>query len=146
VPSAGRRVRLPFARSLLVLLRSLLVEREPIYRQAEMVAGFAPLAFGLTPAQLQHFSDDAVGHALDALFDADHEALLTDVVIAAAETFGVSLAELHSDSTSVSFTGQYSGQEGVSIRGKRPPFITYGSCHGSPAGSEAAAADPHHRS
>lgn len=99
VPSAGRRVRLPFARALMVLLRSLLVEREPIYRQAEVVAGFAPAAFGLTPAQAPHFSDDAVGHALDALFDADQEALLTDVVVAAADAFGVSLNELHSDSS-----------------------------------------------
>ncbi len=32
---------------------------------------------------MQHVGDDAVGRALDRLFDADRAALLTDVVVAA---------------------------------------------------------------
>jgi transposase len=126
VPSSGRRVRLPFARSLLVLLRSLLVEREPLYAQASAVGSFAPAVFGLGEAELPFFSDDAVGAALDELYDANHEALLTDVVVAMAREFGVRLDELHADTTTVSFTGQYPDQQGVSIRGQRPPFITRG--------------------
>jgi transposase len=126
VPSAGRRVRLPFARSLMVLLRSLLVEREPLYAQAAAIGSFAPTAFGLASAELRWFSDDAVGAALDELFDANHDALVTDVVVAMAREFGVRLDELHADTTTVSFTGQYPDQQGVSIRGQRPPFITRG--------------------
>ncbi len=91
VPSAGRRVRLAFARSLMVLLRSLLVEREPLYAQAGAVESFAPIAFGLGPAELPFFSDDAVGAALDELYDANHEALITDVVVAMAREFAVRL-------------------------------------------------------
>jgi len=126
VPSAGRRVRLPFARSLMVLLRSLLVEREPIYAQAQAVGSFAPALFGLAPGELERFSDDAVGAALDELYDANHEALLTDVVIGMAREFGVRLDELHADTTTVCFTGQYPEGVGLSIRGRRPPFITRG--------------------
>jgi len=126
VPSSGRRVRLPFARSLLVLLRSLLVEREPLYAQAGAVGSFAPAVFGLSSTELPLFSDDAVGAALDELYDANHEALITDVVVAMARAFEVRLDELHADTTSVSFTGQYPDQVGVSIRGQRPPFITRG--------------------
>ena len=126
VASAGRRVRLAFARSLMVLLRSLLVEREPLYAQAGAVSSFAPIAFGLGPTELPYFSDDAVGAALDELYDANHEALITDVVVAMAREYGVRLDELHADTTSVSFTGQYPDQAGVSIRGQRPPFITRG--------------------
>jgi len=33
VPTTDRRIRLPYAKALGVLLRSILVEREPIYRQ-----------------------------------------------------------------------------------------------------------------
>ena len=49
VPTDDPRVRLPFAHGLGVLLRSVLVEREPIYRQQETVATFAPQAFGVSP-------------------------------------------------------------------------------------------------
>jgi len=45
VPTDDPRARLPFAHGLGVLLRSVLVEREPIYRQQETVATFAPQAF-----------------------------------------------------------------------------------------------------
>ena len=128
VPSAGRRVRLPFARALMVLLRSLLVEREPIYAQAQAVGSFAPSVFGLGPSELRRFSDDAVGAALDELYDANHEALVTDVVVAMAREFGVRLDELHADTTTLCFTGQYPGQVGLSIRGRRPPFITRRPC------------------
>ncbi|MBI5819412.1 MAG: transposase, partial [Verrucomicrobia bacterium] len=71
-------------------------------------------------------SDDAIGRALDRLFDADRAALLTDVVVAAAEEFGVALEELHNDSTSVRFCGQYLQARGRHLRGKRAPLITYG--------------------
>jgi hypothetical protein len=42
-------VRLRFAQGIGVLLRSVLVEREPIYRQQETVSTFAPEAYGLEP-------------------------------------------------------------------------------------------------
>ena len=54
VPTFNPRVRLPYAKGLGVLLRSILVEREPIYRQAETVNTFAPEAFGLTDQELSY--------------------------------------------------------------------------------------------
>jgi transposase len=126
LPTRDRRVQLPFARGIGVLLRSILVEREPIYRQAETVATFAPEAFGLTADQVEHVGDDAIGRALDRLFDADRASLLTAVVVTAGERFGLRLDELHNDSTSIRFCGQYRQAQGRSIRGKRAPFITYG--------------------
>jgi len=126
VPTADGRVKFPYAAALGVLLRSILVEREPIYRQQEMVSTFAPDVFGLRPALVPHLHDDAVGRALDQLFDADRATLLTEVVVSAAERFGVSLTELHNDSTSISLCGQYANASGRSIRGKQAPFVTYG--------------------
>jgi transposase len=126
VPTRDRRVRLPYAKALGVLLRSILVEREPLYRQQETVTTFAAEAFGLDQASLTHVGDDAVGRALDRLFDADRAALLTDVVVAAVAAFDVALEELHNDSTTVRFCGQYPQARGRKLRGKRAPFITQG--------------------
>jgi len=126
VPTKDRRVRVPYGKALGVLLRSILVEREPIYRQQETVSGFAPECFGLEPEEAMAISDDAIGRSLDRLFDADRAAVLTDVVVAAVREFDVALDELHNDSTTVSFCGQYRGAQGRKLRGKRAPAITYG--------------------
>ena len=126
VPTTDKRIRLPYAKALGVLLRSLLIEREPMYRQHETVATFAPDAFGLDAGLAKHVGDDAVGRALDRLFDADRAALMTAVVVGAVEAFGVELSQLHNDSTTVKFTGQYAQAKGRRLRAKRAPFITYG--------------------
>lgn len=126
VPTRDRRVRLRFADGLGVLLRSVLVEREPIYRQQETVSTFAPQAFGIGPDAARRVGDDAVGRALDRLFDADRGSLLTEVVVAAVKHFDLELDELHNDSTTVKLSGQYRAAQGRPIRGKRAPFITYG--------------------
>jgi len=126
VPTTDRRVRVPYGKALGVLLRSILVEREPIYRQHETVTGFAPECFALEPDEAAAISDDAIGRALDRLFDADRAAILTDVVVAAVREFDVALDELHNDSTTVSFCGQYRAAQGRNLRGQRAPAITYG--------------------
>ena len=47
VPTTERRTGLSSAKALGVLLRSIIVEREPIYRHQETVRGFAPGMYGL---------------------------------------------------------------------------------------------------
>jgi transposase len=126
VPTTDRRQRLAHSQALGVLLRSILVEREPIYRQQETVATFSPEAFGLTAGDLAHVGDDVIGRALDRLFDADRGTLLTRVVVAAVQRFDLALDELHDDSTSIKFSGQYRKAKGRRVRGKRAPFITHG--------------------
>src|SRR3974377_1280459 len=79
VPSDAR-CAIPHARALGVLLRSIIVEREPIYRQQETVQGFATGMFGITAEEMEHVGDDRIGRALDRLFDADRAALVTSVV------------------------------------------------------------------
>lgn len=106
VPTQDRRCRLPYSNGLGVLLRSILTEREPLYRLGEVVDTFAPEGFGLTEDQAGRLADDAIGRALDRLFDADRGSLLTEIVLAAVERFDLSLDELHNDSTTVKFTGQ----------------------------------------
>lgn len=126
VPSQDRDTGLPYAKALGVLLRSIIVEREPIYRQQETAQAFAPGAFGVDPEQAACLSDDRIGRALDRLFDADRAGLLTRVVVGMGKRFDVRFDELHNDSTSIRFTGQYRQAQGRRLRGRRAPWITYG--------------------
>jgi transposase len=126
VPSPRGRSPLLPAKALGVLVRSIIVEREPIYRQHEIVRAFIPSAFGLEEGDLRSLGDDALGRALDRLFDADRGAFLTEAVLAVAREFEVNLEELHNDSTSIKLTGQYAKARGRSLRGRRAPWITYG--------------------
>jgi transposase len=126
VPTADRRCAVSYARALGVLLRSVIVEREPIYRQQETVRTFAPAMYGLTPAEVGALGDDRMGRALDQLFDADRAALLTTVVVAVGQRFGVRFTELHHDTTTIRFCGQYRAARGRRLRGRRAPWITYG--------------------
>jgi transposase len=125
VPS-DRRCAITHASALGVLLRSIIVEREPIYRQQETVHGFADGMFGISAQEMEHLCDDRLGRALDRLFDADRTALLTELVLAAGQRFGVRFEEFHNDSTSISLCGSYRGAHGRQIRGRTAPAITYG--------------------
>jgi len=126
VPTSDRRCRVPYAKALGVLLRTILIEREPIYRHEAVVQTFTPPLFGVTPAEAQHLCDDALGRALDQLFLADRAALLTEVVVTMSRRFAVRLDELHNDSTTVQFAGQYRDARGRRRWGKRAPWIIFG--------------------
>lgn len=126
VPTPDPRTRIPHARCLGVLLRSFLVERQPLYRQQEMAQVYRARDLGLTQEELGLLGDDRLGRALDRLFDADRSALITEVALAGHERFGVTFERFHNDSTTVSFCGQYKAARGRSIRGKSAPFITFG--------------------
>jgi hypothetical protein len=125
VPS-DRRCAITHASALGVLLRSIIVEREPIYRQQETVHGFAEGMFGIGEREMALISDDRLGRALDRLFDADRTALLTELVLAVGQRFGVRFDEFHNDSTTISFCGSYRAAGGRRIRGRSARVITYG--------------------
>src|SRR5262252_7568466 len=82
--------------------------------------------FGVGEEEMQHVGDDRIGRALDRLFDTDRAALLTEIVVAIGQRFGVAFDEFHNDSTTVSFYGSYRAASGREIRGRTAPAITYG--------------------
>jgi hypothetical protein len=51
---------------------------------------------------------------------------MTEIVVHAAEEFGLELRELHNDSTTVTFTGQYAEADGKPERGHPTHRITHG--------------------
>ena len=127
LPPEDRRTKLSPVKALLVLLRNLLVSREPIYGIGEWAARHAADALGLAPTEIERLNDDGVGRALDRLFVGDVPSLVLAVATHVVREFGVSLDELHNDSTTVSFCGAYTRADGQQQAFGRPTLaITFG--------------------
>jgi transposase len=127
LPPDDPRVEVPTVRCLLLLVRNVLLSREPMYGLGEWAECYAPDLLGLTQRQLGQLNDDRVGRSLDRLFDGTTSQLLMDVVRQMVSEFDLKLDELHNDSTSISFFGQYedAAQEDER-RGKPTAAVTYG--------------------
>jgi len=126
LPAGDRRQKLAASRAVLVLLRNLLVSREPLYGVGAWAAPFEPSLLGLTRDEVVLLNDDRIGRALEALFDADRPSLVLRVVVQAVREFGLRLDRFHSDSTTIAFHGLYRVADGRRRRGKPTPKITFG--------------------
>ena len=127
LPREDRRSRVPTATALLVLLQNLLLSREPLYGVGQWAARHATEPLGITSTQLPALNDDRVGRALDRLFDADIPSLTLAAVTHAVREFGVDLDELHNDSTTVTFHGDYeSAERERTLRGRLRLAVTWG--------------------
>ena len=121
----GRQPTLPSATVLNVLLSNLLLARQPLYALPAWAARRVPEHLGLQPEQLASLNDDRIGRALDHLGRADRASLLTALVIRAVREFDIRLDELHQDTTTVTFSGDYADQPAANQL-DRPPRITFG--------------------
>jgi len=127
LPREDRRWRVSNTAALLLLARNLLLSREPLYGVGEWAARHEPSLLGLSQSQLAALNDDRVGRALDRLFDADVPTLVLDIAARAVREFDVDLDELHNDSTTVTFHGDYdSAAQERTLRGQLRTAITWG--------------------
>ena len=118
LPPADRRVALPAAVAIGLLVRNLCVAREPLYGLAEWAERFDPALLGLGPGEADLLNDDRVGRALDQLFDADRGSLLTELMLGVIAEFQIDCSQLHNDSTSISLHGVYERADGRERGGK----------------------------
>jgi transposase len=81
---------------------------------------------GLPPGAMALLNDDRLGRSLDKLFLADRAALMTRLVVNAVDVFGLSLKELHNDSTTITFEGQYAGATGRLKQGRPTARVVHG--------------------
>ncbi len=127
LPHEDGRTRIPTATALLVLLRNLLISREPLYGIGEWAARHEPELLGLPDNQLAFLNDDRIGRCLDRLFDANVPALALNIAAHAVREFNVSLDELHNDSTTITFHGDYESAESEqTLRGRLRLAVTWG--------------------
>ncbi len=127
LPSEDNRNRVSTVSSLLLLVRNILISREPVYGLGEWTASFAPELFELRDDQLRSLNDDRVGRALDRLFDANFPELVMAITRHVVQEFDLELSELHNDSTTVRFYGDYDEfEQPVLRRGKTTVAIRQG--------------------
>jgi transposase len=127
LPRPGARSRIAPVDGLLVLVKNVLLGREPIYGVGEWASQHAPDLLGLTEEQVPSLNDDRVGRCLDHLFDADRPSLILAATSHVVREFAVNLDELHNDTTTVTFFGRYEeAKAGRKKRMKATRAITWG--------------------
>jgi len=127
LPPEDNRTKVDTPRVVLLLLKNLLVSREPVYGVAEWACNFGPELFDLWPEDLQHLNDDRVGRCTERMFQALDTNLMMDVVTHVIQEFDVCLDELHNDSTTVTFHGDYPDADTERLSdGHLVPAITWG--------------------
>jgi transposase len=127
LPREDSRSKLPVAKGLLVLVKNLLMSREPIYGLGEWAARHDPKFLDLTPEQVVALNDDRLGRCLTIFFHGDRPSVVLEVVGHVVHAFTLALDELHNDSTTVSFFGAYTdAAEEKQRRDQRTLAITWG--------------------
>jgi transposase len=127
VPHDDARLKLASATAIGVVVRNLVLGRQPVYALGRWAAPLDPGPLGLgSDEEAGLLNDDRVGRALARLFDADRASLLTRLVLDAIERFGIDCSQLHNDSTSVTFTGAYPNADGRPRGGQPTAAITFG--------------------
>ena len=70
LPTDDSRMKVATKQGLLLLIRNILLSREPIYGLGQWAELYAPDLLGLQERDLKHLNDDRIGRCLDRLFDA----------------------------------------------------------------------------
>jgi len=126
LPGHDGRLRLSPATVIGVAVANIVVSHRPVYALAEWAGGYDPALLGLSGGDAAALNDDRVGRMLDRLFDADRASLVTETVLGVLGEFGVDVAQLHNDSTTITVTGAYPGADGHARGGKKTAVITQG--------------------
>lgn len=127
LPADDVRQAIPTENTVLLLVRNVLLSREPLYAIPEWAARHAPHLFDLFHYQVAGLNDDRLGDCLARLFRGMTPELLLTIVRRAVDEFGVSLDELHNDSTSALLYGRYlAARKPTRKNGRLIPAITWG--------------------
>jgi transposase len=127
LPRADRRCRIAPSIGVSLLLKNVLLAREPLYGIGEWAARFDPKALGFTDDQLPSLNDDRIGRCLDCLFRTDITSMVLALATHVVQEFQVDLDELHNDSTTITFHGEYADAAREQKRGKQTRMaITWG--------------------
>lgn len=127
LPAEDSRNRIETATAILLLVRNVLISREPLYGVGQWAAAFVPELLQLREDQLKSLNDDRVGRALDRLFDVNFPDLVMDITRNVIREFDLDLSELHNDSTTIPLFGDYDAFEQPQMRrGKATVAIRQG--------------------
>jgi transposase len=94
------------AESLCILTANIICDNKPLYKVKEWLAKYSD---GIVdePVEANLFNDDRLARALCALFIADRHSLMTEVSCNAVRVHQLLTDDIHNDSTTVTFIGNY---------------------------------------
>jgi transposase len=103
------RLKLPIEQTLCVLIHNILSAPLPMYEIADWLGALDESCLGLEPAQAAFVHDDRVGQALEAFYRGRHKDVFFHLALRAIKVFEVDCSQIHQDTTTVTFSGKYSG-------------------------------------
>ncbi len=104
------RLKLPHADAALLLVRNFVLSRHPMYGVSQWAKRFDPMWLELAEEQVALINDDRLGRLFDKLFSIDRRSMMTRIIVHMVREFGIDMARIHNDSTSITFCGEYADQ------------------------------------
>lgn len=103
------------AESLCILTANIICDNQPLYKVQEWLSKYSD---GLVdePIEANLFNDDRLGRALCALFDSDRHSLMTEVSCNAIRVHKLLTDDIHNDSTTVTFIGNYKNPDPDAVK------------------------------
>ena len=103
------------AESLCILTANIICDNKPLYKVKEWLSKYSD---GIVdePVAADLFNDDRLGRALSALFNAERHSLMTEVSSNAISVHKLLTDEIHNDSTTVTFIGNYQNPDPDAVK------------------------------
>jgi len=103
------------AESLCILTANIICDNKPLYKVKEWLSNYSD---GIVdePLEANLFNDDRLARALSALFHAGRHSLMTEVSSNSISVHKLLTDEIHNDSTSVTFIGNYKNPDPVAVQ------------------------------
>lgn len=101
------RSKMPPVESAILLVRNFTLSRHPLYGVPDWSHQFDPELLEMNADQISLINDDRLGRTLDKLFESDRRSMMTRLVVHMVKEFNLDIKQLHNDSTSLTFSGEY---------------------------------------
>ncbi len=103
------------AESLCILTANIICDNKPLYKVQDWLSKYSD---GLTnePIEANLFNDDRLAKGLSNLFDADRHSLMTDLSSNSIRIHKLLTNEIHNDSTTVTFIGDYKNPDPDAVK------------------------------
>jgi transposase len=103
------------AQSLCILTANIICANQPLYKVQEWLSNYSDGIVDEVP-EANLFNDDRLARALSALFRADRHSLMTQVSSNAISVHRLLTDEIHNDSTSITFIGNYKHPDADAVK------------------------------
>jgi transposase len=103
------RTTLDIEKALVVLIHNILSSPVPMYEIADWMSPLSEECIGLEVGEGSLIQDDRIGKALDAFYEGRHKDVFFRLALRAIKIFDLDCSQIHQDTTTVTFSGRYSG-------------------------------------